>query len=248
MSLPVDTGIIWVAVAILYLAAQPVWDHLAAWAARWRGRPARWVKGLRRRRVARPLTLVGRVIYSLAIPYACLLLGVADARRLGLAGLAWWPQLPLGAAVGLAGVAYLTWSWGRMAAVTFRRVGHRQLLAAEAQAFATPWGWAGPALEVLCLEGSWAFVRGAAIWLLGLYPGVFLGLAAVAAGWFLRPGSPVVLEDPDLRARGLLTASLAVLSALVFLCSENLWLAALVHGLGLVGAALAARRAYAGDA
>ena len=240
-----NAGIIWLVTAVLYLLAPVGWDHLAAWARRWKGWPRRWLSTLRRKPQGIWLRTTGRILYCLGIPYAALLLGVADARRLGLAGLAWWPHLPLGTLVGLVGVLFLVWSWGRSSGAMYRRGSRHRLLFAEWQAFRRPWGWAHLAFEVIYLQVSWAFVRGAAVWLLDLYAGVFVGLALVAAAWLLRPGSPASLAEPERRAQGLLTAGLAVLTALVFLYSESLWLSAAVQALGLLGATLAAGRAYA---
>jgi hypothetical protein len=184
-------------------------------------------------------------VYSLGIPYAALLLGVADARRLGVAGLPRWPQLPMGAMVGLIGVLYLTWSWRRTASAMFRRGSHQRLLYREWDSFHAPGGWAYVLLDALCLQASWAFVRGAAVAVLGLYPGVFIGLALVGMAWVLRPGMPESLAQPNARASALLTAGLAVVTALVFLYAENLWLCTLVHAAGYLGATLGASSVYA---
>ena len=238
-----DSGVAWLFAAFVYLAVLPAWDYCRSWSRRWRGLPGRLAAGLRRSRSKERLAVLLRVAYCLGVPYAALLLGVADARRMGLAGLPWWPHLPVGAATGLAGVALLAWSWGRVAAVSYRR-GGRRLFVAERRAMRTAWGWAWLVLEVLCLQMSWAFVRGAAIRLAGLYAGVFLGLALLGATWLLRPGQLEGLGDVEARASAFLTAGLALVTSLVFLYSENLWLCGLVHGLGLAATALAAGRAY----
>ncbi len=240
-----NTGRVWLAVTFLYLLVQPAWDHFGHWSRTWSGRPGAWAASLRTARAVPALAVAWRLVYCLGVPYLALLLGVADARRLGLAGIALWPQLPVGALAGLAGVALLAWSWGRVAMLSYRRGGHRRLFAAEWQALRTPWGWVSFLVEILCLQMSWAFVRGAAISFAGLYAGVFLGLALLGATWLLRPGRLEGLGDPDARARSLLTAGLALVTALVFLYAENLWLCGLVHALGLMAAALAAGRAYA---
>ncbi len=240
-----NMGYAWLAVTFLYLALQPGWDYFRRWSATWPGRLGAWVGALRESAAAPWLALIGRLIYSLGVPYAALLLGVADARRLGLAGLPGWPQSIAGALGGLAGVGLLAWIWGRVAAVSYRRGSRRRLFAAEWQAFRTPWGWVSFLLEVVSLQMSWAFVRGAAIRLAGLYAGVFLGLALLAATWLLRPRRLESLDSPEARAEVLLTGGLALVTSLVFLYAENLWLCGLVHGLGLIAATLAAGRAYA---
>jgi len=240
-----DSGAAWLIVAFVYLAALPAWDYTRSWSRMWRGQPGRWAAALRRWRGEPWLAAALRLAYCLGVPYAALLLGVADARRMGLAGLPWWPELPVGAAAGLAGAALLAWSWGRVAAVSYRRGSRRRLFTAEWQALHAPWGWASLLLEVLCLQMSWAFVRGAAIRFAGLYAGVFLGLALMGATWLLRPGRLESLGDLEARASSFLTAGLALVTSLVFLYAENLWLCGLVHAMGLAAAALAAGRAYA---
>jgi len=240
-----DSGVAWLIAAFIYLAVIPAWDCFARWSLRWAGAAGRLAAGVRRWPGAPWLALAARLAYCLGVPYAALLLGVADARRMGLAGLPWWPELPVGAAAGLAGTALLAWSWGRVATVTYRRGSRRRLFLAEWKALRAPWGWVWLVLEVLCLQMSWAFVRGAAIRLVGLYAGVFLGLALLGATWLLRPGRLESLGDIEARASAFLTAGLAVITSLVFLYAENLWLCGLVHGLGLAATVLAAGRAYA---
>ncbi len=240
-----NTGYVWLGATVVYLALQPGWDYLRRWSAGWRGRPGAWVNALGASRSARWLALVGRLAYSLGVPYLALLLGVADARRMGLVGLPGGLHLLVGSGAGLAGVGLLAWSWGQVAVVSYRRGSRRRLFAAEWQAFRTPWGWVSFLAEIVCLEMSWAFVRGAAIRLAGLYAGVFVGLAALAATWLLRPGRLEGLAGPEERADAFLTGGLALVTSLVFLYAENLWLCGLVHGLGLAAAILAAGRAYA---
>lgn len=240
-----DTGYAWLAAGIVYLALQPGWDYLARWSANWSGRWGAWAAAVRNWPGAPALVLAGRLFYCLGLPYLALLFGLADARRLGLVGLPGWPQLPVGVAAGLAGVGLLAWSWGRVAEVSYRRGARRRLFAAESQALRTPWGWVSFLAEILFLQVSWAFVRGAAMRLAGLYAGVFLGLALLAATWLMRPGRLERLADPEARAAALLTAGLALVTSLVFLYAENFWLCLLVHGLGLAAAALSAGRAYA---
>jgi len=240
-----NTGIAWLAVTLIYLAVQPAWGYFARWSATWSGRPGVWAASVRGARCVPTLAVAWRLVYCVGAPYLALLLGVADARRLGLAGLPLWPQLPLGMVAGLAGVGLLAWSWGRVAAVSYRRGAHLPPFAAAWQALRSPWGWASFVAEVLCLQMSWAFVRGAAIRFAGLYAGVFLGLALLGATWLLRPGRLEGIGDAEVRAGTLLTAGLALVTSLVFLYAENLWLCGLVHALGWLAAMAAARRAYA---
>ena len=240
-----NAGIRWFAIALLYLAVQPAWDLLGRWMAGWRGRVGAGIAALEGASCAEALRAAGWLVYRVGVPYVALLLGLADAQYLGLAGLTWWPALPLGAAVGLGSVLLLIWSWGRVAPVLYQRRARRRLFLAERRALRTSWGWVLLIVEAVGLQASWAFVRGGAISVAGLYPGVFLGLALVAGVWLLRPGHLAALANPDCRAQALLTGELALISGLVFLYSENLWLCILMHILGLTGAVFAGGRGRA---
>ncbi len=226
----------WLALALGYLALQPLWDIVAGGLERRGGRLAPHLE-----RVQTGVLLV----YLLFVPYGALLLGVADARLMGLAPLDGWPTLAKGALVGLVGVLALAWTWGWSARVSFQHNSRRQALLEEWRALHTPLGWVPLLLQVLCLQSSWAFVRGAAIHALGLYNGVFAGLALTGIAWLLRPGRRASLLSAETCPSDLLLAGLALISALVFLFSENLWLSMAIHGLGLLAATSAAGRAYA---
>lgn len=239
MSGSVPPGMIWVGLALVYLLLPLAWAYLMRWARRWQ-RFAAFLRGPH----GTVLRATVRLVYSLGIPYGALLAGIADARRLGIVGFPRWPQLPAGALAILVGVLYLMWSWHRLATAIHRRSGHRRLLAATWQSLHVPWGWTYLLFDIICLQVRWAFVRGAAVWLLGLYPGVFVALAIEAGAWLAAPESIASLQDPARRAQSLLLAQMAILVALVFLLSENLWLCLLMHGVGVIGAALAAGRGW----
>ncbi len=245
MSLLANRALTGFAIVVVYLALQPGWDYLREWTRHWRGRPGDWVAALRASRYGGPLEALAEVIYLLGIPYAALLLGVIDIRRMGLVGFAWRVDLAIGALIGVTGAALLSWSWRRVSAASYRRSSRRRVFFGEWQAFRTPWGWVPLLAQVICLQFSWGFVRAMAIALLGLYWGVFVALALTGVAWFLRPGRATSLANPDSRARELLLAGLATVSAMVFLYSQNLWLCAAIHAIALLAATLAAGRAYA---
>ncbi|MGQ9682655.1 MAG: hypothetical protein ACUVX9_08985 [Anaerolineae bacterium] len=244
MQNPWPLGPLWVGLALAYLLIPVAWAYLAVWSRSWPARLIGWLEPLRREPNAAALQVLGRTVYAIGVPYAALLWGIADARRLGLAGFPLWPQLPLGAALTLVGVGYIYWSWRRAATVVYQRSSHHRLLSTHWEALQAPWGSAHLLFDVLCLQLSWAFVRGACIWWLGLYPGVFVSLAVLAAGRLAYPGGIAPLQEPEPRARGLLVGQLAILTALVFLYSENLWLSMVAHGTGLAAATLAAGRGW----
>lgn len=240
-----EAGTVWLAAVAVYLVLPLAWDYLVRWAATWAGRPGLWARAVRGWRGAPYLQGMGQLLYYLAIPYAALLSGVADARRLGLAGMPRWPEMPAGMLTGLGGVVLVAWLWRRLASACYRRSARPYLLLPQRRLLQTPLGWAQLVGQVLCLQVSWAFVRGVAIWWLGLYPGVFVGLGLTGAAWILRPSTRKALADASTRPGALLAAHLALLSALVFLYAENLWLCAAIHCLGFLGATLASGRAHA---
>ena len=95
--------------------------------------------------------------------------------------------------------------------------------------------------EAACHEAHWAFYRNAPVLLAGEYWGVWVGLSLVALEAALNPFWREGLTDPERAPGQLLRVALAVVSSALFLLTENLWLALVVHwgvswGLaGLVG-------------
>lgn len=78
-------------------------------------------------------------------------------------------------------------------------------------------------------EIHWAFYRNAPIVAFGLYWGIWIGVALVALEALANPLWRSGLGDPGRTSPQLLRASLAVVSSLLFLETQNLWLAITVH-------------------
>ncbi|MEA3376377.1 MAG: hypothetical protein U9R72_09330 [Chloroflexota bacterium] len=78
-------------------------------------------------------------------------------------------------------------------------------------------------------EIHWGFYRNAPIVALGVYRGTWVGLALVALEALANPVWRRGLADPRRAPRQLLRASLAVVSSVLFLQTQNLWLAMTVH-------------------
>ncbi len=83
-------------------------------------------------------------------------------------------------------------------------------------------------------EVHWAFYRNGAIVALqqhgeGKYWGTWIGLALVAVEAMLNPAWRNGLTDPRQGPAQLMRAALAVVSSVLFLHTENLWLALLLH-------------------
>lgn len=87
-------------------------------------------------------------------------------------------------------------------------------------------------VDGLYLEVHWAFYRGALIVMLGdLYAGVFGGLVLVFVEWSLNPSWRDGWRQPSSAAALWLRAALALLSALLFLLTRNLWVCLVMHWL-----------------
>jgi membrane protease YdiL (CAAX protease family) len=83
--------------------------------------------------------------------------------------------------------------------------------------------------EALYHEVHWAFYRNAPIVALGLYWGTWAGLMLAAFEALANPAWRKGLGAPERAAALLLRAALAVISSLLFLRTQNLWLAILLH-------------------
>jgi hypothetical protein len=83
--------------------------------------------------------------------------------------------------------------------------------------------------EALYHEIHWAFYRNAPIVALGLYWGTWVGLALAALEALANPAWRKGLGTQGRTGTLLLRAALAVISSLLFLRTQNLWLAVLLH-------------------
>jgi hypothetical protein len=83
--------------------------------------------------------------------------------------------------------------------------------------------------EAVYHEVHWAFYRSAPIVTFGLYWGTWTGLALAALEALVNPVWRQGLRKPQTAAALLLRAALAVVSSVLFLRTQNLWLAILVH-------------------
>jgi len=83
--------------------------------------------------------------------------------------------------------------------------------------------------EAVYHEIHWAFYRNAPILAVGAYWGVWIGLALVTVEATLNPAWHSGLADPQQAPGQLLRGALAVLSSVLFLLTQNLWLALVLH-------------------
>lgn len=187
------------------------------------------------------LVALARALYFLGIPYLALggwprprfsgLLSLADMGLVGLGG-RWSPTRWLSATgtalgFGLVALVLLLVAWGsasRDAGYAPAGQGATGRLGFQAR----PW-WLN-AIDVLYLEVHWAFYRGACIVVLGdLYTGVFAGLGLVYLEWALNPFWRRGWLSNAVAAAQWLRAALALVVALIFLFTRNLWLCLGVH-------------------
>ncbi|MFN2186964.1 MAG: hypothetical protein ACK2UU_23535 [Anaerolineae bacterium] len=190
-------------------------------------------KSALRRSQTRWLVQLGRFAFYLVIPYLALggwprrpYQGLLSLEHMGIAGLGgawpvtrWLEAAGVGLGWGVLSVVLLSLAW---ASANRRNDGISLLFA--------PSPWWVVLVDVLYLQVHWAFYRGALTAILDdAYAGVFLGLGLVflesslnpfwRQGWQLAPRS----------AERWLRASVALITALVFLLTRNLWVCLAVH-------------------
>jgi len=83
--------------------------------------------------------------------------------------------------------------------------------------------------EAAYYEAHWVFYRNAPTLAAGTYWGVWIGLALVALETMLNPTWHRDLVDPQRAPARLLGGALAIISGVLFLLTQNLWLAVALH-------------------
>ncbi len=169
-----------------------------------------------------------RWAYYLALPWATLMLGYNTMRALGVWNLDWLGAAPELGALALGAIVVFVWIWR-----PYARAEHPHAIDESG------WNWARHIVEIIYQEAHWAFYRsGPILWLADSYWGSFFGLALVLLeGW----SNPVVRANSRDITRAdapLWSGSLAIVSAIVFIFTQNAWYCLLVHlilDLGLRG-------------
>lgn len=201
---------------VLYaLMANLAWVNRQERAGRW-GRVMAWMQTAG---IARAFGELMRWLYYLAIPYATLMLGYNTMRALGVWGLDWIGTALTFAAVGIGALFVIVWVWR-----PYAKSEHPHAIDESG------WNWARHIVELIYQEAHWAFYRsGPILWLGDFYWGTFIGLALV----FLEAGSnPFVranLRDVTRADAPLWSGSLAIVSAIVFIFTQNTWYALIIH-------------------
>lgn len=170
------------------------------------------------------------LLYYLGLPYLALLMGVVNLRSMGLIDLGWFHHLGKGAILGGVGLLFLTLVWGYYARSTRQLGPEADPLSSRLATLNQPLGWALLLLDLVYLEAHWAFYRSLPTQLLDdLYSGVFLGLALVLLEGASNPLLRHDLSRPERAGGILLTGGIALVIALVYLFTRNLWLCVLIH-------------------
>jgi len=165
-----------------------------------------------------------RLIYCVLLPYVALLRGVVSPKEMGLTDLDWLPNLGWGLVLTVGGWALLSWGWRGFVQTAAEYPCPENLVLADASR-----GWSYALREAACYQMSWAFYRTAFVSYLGLYHGVFLALGVLFLAGVCDPATRSAWNLPGKREALLHTASLALVTALVFLFTGNLWICIASH-------------------
>lgn len=173
-----------------------------------------------------------RFLFFLGVPYLALggwprpaLSGLLSLDDLGLVGfgLAWPATDWLGAAgrglvLGAAGFLILLVAW-----IAAKRLSVGAYLRLDRPLWAT-------VIDGLVLQVHWAFYRAAlSVVLADVYSGVFAGLALIYLEWTLDPFWRQGWRSPSQATARWLHAALALITAVIFLSTRNLWICLAVH-------------------
>jgi len=184
-----------------------------------------------------------RLLYYIGVPFAALLWGhdAVVGRLLGLQQF----DLPIsgGQEIGADVAAnWLDWAhdvgwaaalgsgaWGLLA---LGQWAYRRALTTAGEgdvvARASGSGWV-LLREAAYYEVHWAFYRNAPILTVGVYWGIWIGLALVALEATLNPAWRKGLANPQQAPAQLLDGALAIVSGVLFLLTQNLWLTLALH-------------------
>jgi hypothetical protein len=172
---------------------------------------------------------VGRFLFYLGIPYLVLggwplqpFQGLLSLQEIGFVGLGSWTVTrwlaAVGTGLGLGSVALviLFFAWHQA----------NDILRLPRDA------WWAIIIDAIYMEVHWTFYRASLAVLLGdLYLGVFTGLGLVYAEWAANPFWRRGWAEESQAAGQWLRAALAMVSALIFLLTQNLWICLTAHWL-----------------
>ncbi len=201
---------------VLYAtAANVAWASQSPRGARF----SRLMAWLRTRSASRVAAELARWLYYLALPWATLMLGYSTARALGVWHLDWLENLVLTIGVALGAAIVFIWVWQ-----PYARIEHPQSFDASG------WNWARHMVELIYQQAHWAFYRsGPVLWLNDFYWGSFFGLALILIEGWTNPATRAKFLEVGRADTPLWTGSLAVVSTIIFVLTQNTWYCLIVH-------------------
>jgi len=192
------------------------------------GRLGRFTRWASTEWIPRAIGELGRWVYYLALPWATLMLGYDTARAIGVWNLDWLGHTLELAGLGIGAMVAFIWIWR-----PYARAEHPHAIDESG------WNWARHIIEVIYQEAHWAFYRsGPILWLGESYWGSFFGLALVLLEGWSNPLVRANIRDITRADAPLWNGSLAIVSTVVFIFTQNAWYCLLVHlvlDLGLRG-------------
>ncbi|MBM3129524.1 MAG: hypothetical protein FJ009_12970 [Chloroflexi bacterium] len=201
---------------VLYvLAANLAWLQRAPREGRW----GRFVHWWQTKWLGRGIGELARWLYYLALPWATLMLGYSTMRALGVWGMDWLAPLVNFGVLALGAAVVIVWVWQPYARI-----------APPHAVDESGWNWARHLIEVLYREAHWAFYRaGPILWLDDFYWGSFFGLFLILIEGWSNPATRARVEDIARADAALWSGGLAIISALVFIFTQNVWYCLIVH-------------------
>ncbi|MBI3536925.1 MAG: hypothetical protein HY070_05130 [Chloroflexi bacterium] len=167
----------------------------------------------------RALRAILRWAYYLLLPYGALVLGYDSVRALGLWNLDWSGNAGIAIALLVGALVVFTWVWR-----PYARAEH------PAAVESSGWGRAQHFLEIFYEQAHWAFYRsGPILWLNNLYWGSFLGLALVFIEGWSNPRARESVREITRADTPLWTGSVAIVSAIIFIFTQNFWYCLIAH-------------------
>ncbi len=187
-----------------------------------------WVRSSR---IVRILKELARWLYYLGLPYASLMAGYDTVRALGVSNLDWLGGIVPAVVSAIGSILVVLWIWR-----PYAQVQHPHAIDESR------WNWARHAIESLYQQAHWSFYRsGPILWVGDLYWGSFLGLGlAYIEGWS-NPAVRAGIRQVTRADAPLWTGTLAVITTVVFIYTQNLWYCMVIHLLldlgfrGLIG-------------
>ncbi len=143
------------------------------------------------------------------------MLGYTTMRALGIWGLDWVGRQSRFAVVGIGALFVIVWVWR-----PYAQSEHPHAIDESG------WNWARHIVELIYQEAHWAFYRsGPILWLGDFYWGSLLGLALVYLEGWSKPFVRANARDITRADSPLWSGSLAIISATVFIFTQNTWYA-----------------------